>query len=161
MNERSEIERALNIWFDDGPTRMPDRVVTVVADRIGSTRQRRRWRLQRRLLDMNLFVESRSGRGRRGPDRRRGLQPAARHVARRWWTARPITVGLGHAIAFGACRMGRLDAGDYVMRALPTDAMAFVITAPEGWAGFGEFFMSGPSGSGSPERDRDLRQPQP
>ena len=37
------------------------------------------------------------------------------------------------------------------MRALPDDAMAFVITAPEGWAGFGEFFMSGPSGSGSPE----------
>jgi hypothetical protein len=57
MNEYSDVERVLNVWFDDGPRRMPDRVVTVVADRIGHTRQRRTWRLQRRLLDMNQYLK--------------------------------------------------------------------------------------------------------
>ena len=150
MNERSEIERALNIWFDDGPTRMPDRVVTVVADRIGSTRQRRRWRLQRRLLDMNFFAKAGA------------VVAAVVLIAVVGYNLLPGTSpGVGGPPAQSpsasatplpsALPDGSLDAGDYVMRALPTDAMAFVITAPEGWAGFGEFFMSGPSGSGSPE----------
>ena len=34
MNERSDISRVLQHWFDDGPSTMPDRVVDVVADRI-------------------------------------------------------------------------------------------------------------------------------
>lgn len=45
MNERTDIERVLTAWFDDGPTVMPERVTIVVADRIGRQRQRRRWRL--------------------------------------------------------------------------------------------------------------------
>ena len=45
MNEHTDIERVLERWFDDGPTRMPDRVSTVVADRIDRQRQRRPWRL--------------------------------------------------------------------------------------------------------------------
>jgi len=56
MNERSDIERALALWFDDGPTVMPDRVATLVADRIGHTRQRGRWRLHGSPLGRNGFV---------------------------------------------------------------------------------------------------------
>jgi len=56
MNQRSDIDRLLTTWLDDGPTTMPDSVVDVVADRIGRTRQRRSWRLLRR-LQMNTYVK--------------------------------------------------------------------------------------------------------
>lgn len=38
-------DQFLVAWFEDGPTRMPDRVLDVVADRIDRQRQRRPWRL--------------------------------------------------------------------------------------------------------------------
>ena len=44
MNERGDISPALQHWFADGPTTMPDRVVNVVADRIAREPQRRGWR---------------------------------------------------------------------------------------------------------------------
>jgi len=53
MNDSTDIERALSSWFEDGPTTMPDRVSTVIADRIGRTRQQRTWRLRGRPIDMN------------------------------------------------------------------------------------------------------------
>ena len=46
MNERGDISPALQHWFADGPTTMPDRVVNVVADRIAREPQRRGWRLR-------------------------------------------------------------------------------------------------------------------
>ena len=49
MNDQPDIDRILRNWFGDGPTEMPDRVVVVVADRIGRQPQRRAWRLRRRL----------------------------------------------------------------------------------------------------------------
>lgn len=49
MNDQPDIDRILHIWLSDGPIEMPDRVVAVVADRIGRQPQRRRWRLPRRL----------------------------------------------------------------------------------------------------------------
>ena len=45
---------------------------------------------------------------------------------------------------------GLLHAGDYVMRALPADPMGFTIAAPEGWTGFGGFFIGGPQLSDAP-----------
>jgi hypothetical protein len=49
MNDQPDIDRILRTWLSDGPIEMPDRVVAVVADRIGRQPQRRRWRLPRRL----------------------------------------------------------------------------------------------------------------
>lgn len=43
-------DQFLTAWFEDGPTRMPDRVLDVVADRIGRQGQRRPWRLLGRPL---------------------------------------------------------------------------------------------------------------
>jgi hypothetical protein len=43
MNHRSDIDRVLQIWMADGPTAISDRVVDVVAARIGVQRQRRAW----------------------------------------------------------------------------------------------------------------------
>ena len=44
--KRGDISPALQHWFADGPTTMPDRVVNVVADRIAREPQRRGWRLR-------------------------------------------------------------------------------------------------------------------
>ncbi len=43
MNNRSDIDRVLSTWMADGPAAIPDRVVDVVAARIGVQRQRRTW----------------------------------------------------------------------------------------------------------------------
>jgi hypothetical protein len=48
MNDRSDIERVLRYWLEDGPAAMPDRVVDVVARRISVRPQRRSRRLLRR-----------------------------------------------------------------------------------------------------------------
>src|SRR5687767_6610087 len=48
MKQRSDIDRVLEIWMADGPTAIPDRVVDVVAARIGVQHQRRAWPFQRR-----------------------------------------------------------------------------------------------------------------
>jgi len=55
MNQRSDIDRMLQIWLADGPSVMPDRIVDVVADRIRVQRQRRSWRLLRRLPMNPIF----------------------------------------------------------------------------------------------------------
>jgi len=46
MTHDRDTERLLDLWFAEGPTQAPDRVVDVVADRIGRHRQRPGWRLQ-------------------------------------------------------------------------------------------------------------------
>ena len=56
MTEHTDIDRLLESWFDDGPTVLPDRVVTVVADRIGRQSQRHAWTLERR-PKVNLFLK--------------------------------------------------------------------------------------------------------
>ena len=43
MNQRSDIDRALEVWMANGPTAISDRVVDVVAARIGVQDQRRAW----------------------------------------------------------------------------------------------------------------------
>jgi hypothetical protein len=57
MNERSDISRVLRHWFDDGPSRMPDRVVDVVADRIVRQRQLPARRLHWRHFGMNPTIK--------------------------------------------------------------------------------------------------------
>ena len=54
--ERSDFDRALRTWFEDGPTVMADRVVDVIADRIARQPQRRKWRLQGRLI-LNPYLK--------------------------------------------------------------------------------------------------------
>ena len=56
MNERTNIDRLLATWFDEGPAVLPDRVAVVVADRIGRQPQRRAWRLDRR-PKVNLLLK--------------------------------------------------------------------------------------------------------
>lgn len=44
MNDRADIDRVLEVWLGDGPSRMPDRVVDIVAARISHQPQRPSWR---------------------------------------------------------------------------------------------------------------------
>ena len=48
MKQRSDIDRVLQVWMADGPAAIPDRVVDVIATRIGVQRQRRTWPFPRR-----------------------------------------------------------------------------------------------------------------
>lgn len=57
MNEHSDMDRVLRTWFESGPSSMPDRVVDIVADRIGRERQRPAWRLRWRPYQMNSTVK--------------------------------------------------------------------------------------------------------
>lgn len=55
-SERSDLDRALRTWFEDGPTVMSDRVVDGIAARIARQPQRRTWRLRGRTV-MNTYTK--------------------------------------------------------------------------------------------------------
>lgn len=54
MTPDRDIEHLLDRWLDDGPSVAPDRVIDVVADRIGRQSQRPAWRLQLRNPTVNI-----------------------------------------------------------------------------------------------------------
>jgi hypothetical protein len=58
MMQQHEFERLLDLWFDEGPTVVSDRVIHVVADRIERQRQRPAWqfRLERRRAGLDLRI---------------------------------------------------------------------------------------------------------
>lgn len=149
MTFEHDTERLLDTWLADGPTVAPDRVLAIATARIEGQRQRPAWRLQDwRLGTMStparlaalvgaLLIAALAGSlvltggGSRGP----GLFPALTPSP----TASPPPLP-----------DGRLDARDYVMRGRPSDPMAFAITAPGGWTGYGGFFIGGPQSSSDP-----------
>lgn len=57
MSERPDLERALRIWLDDGPTTMPERVVAVVDERTKRQSQRPSWRIAWRQIAMNSYAK--------------------------------------------------------------------------------------------------------
>jgi hypothetical protein len=151
MTSERDIERLLDRWFADRPTEVSDRVLDSVADRI--TRQRQRpavhlpWRdtamnplvkvgaavaavVLIAVIGYNLLPASQSQVGGPGPS----ASPSS---------PAPSPIALPD---------GRLGARDYIGRAVTGDPMAFTISAPEGWNGFGGFFIGGPNAdpSGAP-----------
>jgi hypothetical protein len=141
MNQSSDIDRVLSRWFEDGPNTMPDRIVGVVAGRIGRQPQRRAWRLHGRPI-MNTQIKLIAA------------AAAAVVLAVAGWNLLPRTSNIGGpptpSPSAPPLPDGTVHAGDYVLRALTGDPMAFVITAPEGWQGFGGFFLGGPNAAGAP-----------
>jgi hypothetical protein len=53
MTHERDMERLLDTWFSDGPSEAPDRILDVVADRIGRQSQRPAWRLHWRDIHVN------------------------------------------------------------------------------------------------------------
>ena len=162
MNDRTDIERVLDRWFDDGPTTMPERVAFVVADRIDRERQLRPWRLPWRHRTMNTPIKlgaaalavvlvaiigynllpGTSGVG--------GLEPTASPTTTPTTTT-TTTPAASATPSIKAMMAGPLAAGTY--RAQPfTDPAGLTVnfTMPDGWEGFPNWAVLGPNGSGAP-----------
>jgi len=58
MTQQRDIERLLDLWFSDGPTESPDRVIDVVADRIERQSQRPAWRFHLREIHVNTMLRA-------------------------------------------------------------------------------------------------------
>ena len=151
MTRSPELDPIVLAWFEEGPSTMPDRMIGVIARRISRQRQRRTWRLQGRPF-MNTQI------------RLVAAAAAAVVLAVAGWNLLPRTGNVGGPPTASPTAApptaaptprslpdGQLHAGDYVLRALAADPMTFVITAPEGWQGFGGFFLGGPRASGAPD----------
>ena len=58
MTQQRDIDRLLDQWFSDGPTRAADRVIDVVADRIERQPQRPAWRFHLREIHVNTIIRA-------------------------------------------------------------------------------------------------------
>jgi hypothetical protein len=149
MNQHSDTDRVLRRWFEDGPNTMPDRVVGVVAERIGRQPQRRYWRLRGRPF-MNRYVKLAAG------------LAAAIAVVVVGWQLLPGRGGIGGpkvspsptpgvTASVKALPDGSLAPGDYELRPFQsTPSLSVRLTAPAGWQGFQSWALIGPNGTGAP-----------
>ncbi|HEX5588913.1 MAG TPA: hypothetical protein VFX65_01300 [Candidatus Limnocylindrales bacterium] len=138
MSERSDIDRVLRHWMDDGPSTMPDRIVDVVADRISVHPQRRSWRLLRR-LPMNPRIKLAAGVAAAvvlavagyyllPRDGGVGVQPTPSPT----WSPRAVGEGV-------------LTAGRYRFRPSSADPnLAVTAEVPAGWNGHPDRVVTGP-----------------
>ena len=147
MNQRSDIDRTLEIWLADGPTTISDRFVDVVSGRIGRTRQRRSWRLPWR-LQMNTPIKLIAALaavlvfavvGYNMLPRQPGVggQPTPPPT--------PIPTGTPAATEPVALPDGVLTGGRYVLQPLSDDPnLEIVAEVPAGWNGFAGGALSSP-----------------
>ena len=148
MNERSDINRVLAQWFDDGPSVMPDRVVDVVADRIAHERQRPAW-LHPWRPQMNRTIKF-------------GAAAAAVIlVALVGWNllpGRPAGIGgpaasptaAPTAMYVPALPDGTLKAGTYRLRPLASvPTLSIDAEVPDGWGGVPDWALIGPGPGGT------------
>ena len=120
MTTERDVERVLERWLVDGVDEMPSRVFLSIVDRVERQPQQRAWRVSWRDSTMNAYLKPILAIAAVlvlavGGDRLH--RPAVRIGCRRRRTDR---VAHHSPIAY-ACRPlpdGRLDDGDYVMRAL-------------------------------------------
>lgn len=146
MKQRPEIDRVLRVWMADGPTAISDRVVEVVATRIGVQRQRRVWRLRGRTTvttQIKLIA----------------ALAAALVVAVVGYNLLPLQPGVGTpttaptptavptptatptpaATPAPIPEDGAMPPGTYFTHPLPApdDGLTLLFTVPKGWYGFG------------------------
>ena len=153
MTRERDIDRILDLWFAERPTEVPDRVLDEVAERIGRRSQQPAWLTLWRDSHVNTYLKITAA------------VAAVLIVAVVGWNLLPSSspsIGGSGPTAVSTPSPaptppvvplpdGRLEARDYVAKAFPGDPMDFTITAPDGWTGFGEFFLAGPQGSDAPD----------
>ena len=151
MNSRSDIDRALQAWMSDGPAVIPDRVVDVVAARIGVQPQRPAWPFPWRItvtplklmaglaaalvvavVGFSLLPRQSSNVGESTPP-----------------SPLPATAAPTAGATPGLAPDGPLSGGRYLLRpsGLPLTIEA---TGPTGWFAPAEYGLGGPSGSEAP-----------
>lgn len=140
MKNRSDMDRVLQVWMTDGPTAISDRVVEVVATRIGVQRQRRVWPLRGRTTvttQIKLIA----------------ALAAALVVAVVGYNLLPLQPGVGTtaptptavatptpaATPAPVPEGGAMPPGTYFTHPLPApdDGLTLFFTVPKGWYGFG------------------------
>ena len=143
MTTERDVERVLERWLVDGVDEMPSRVFLSIVDRVERQPQQRAWRVSWRDSTMNAYLKPILAIA-------AVLVLAIGGIA---FISRSSRVGVGSGPTSSPSPTpippplpgGLINAGDYVMRALQGDPMAFTITAPEGWTGFGGFFSAVPT----------------
>jgi hypothetical protein len=153
MKHGSDIDRVLETWMADGPTAIPDRVVDVVAARIGVQRQRRMWPFPGR-TNVNPYLKLAAG------------LAAVLIVAVVAWQLLPLDDRVGNqpsvapsspaatsspaapsATAVEPVREGVLPGGTYRFKPLASaPSMTLDATVPAGWIGNPSCCLAGPVG---------------
>jgi hypothetical protein len=153
MTRERDIERLMDAWFLDGPMQVADRVFEEAVERVERQHQRPAWRFLRRESHVTtpfkvvlgaaaiivVFVAGFAMLARPGSQVGGVAEPTATPQASPSPTAPPSVLP-----------DGLLEPGTYSARALPGDSMAFTISVPRGWTGFGGWTLSGPPGHGAP-----------
>jgi hypothetical protein len=142
MTHERDVEHLLDAWLADGPLQVTDRAFDDAVARVARQAQRPAWRLR--------------------PWRSSTMSTSIRILALAGALLAALIAG-GLILTGGGARPvpsptptppalpdGLLDPRDYTMRSTPDDPMAFAITAPEGWTGYGGFFIGGPNLSDAP-----------
>ena len=141
MNQRSDIDRTLEIWMADGPTTISDHLVDVVTARIGVQRQRRAWPFRGRtnvttpikliaaaaavivlaVVGYNLLPDT-SGPG--------GSSPSPTQAQPTPTQAQPTPT-----FGTGPLTEGKLATGRYSFQPIPDNPMTVLADTPAGWQG--------------------------
>jgi hypothetical protein len=160
--DRSDFDRTLRTWFEEGPTVMADRMVDVIADRIARQPQRRTWRLRGR-PSVNTYVKLAAALAAVIVVAVVGynLLPGTSEPGGNATTAPTPTIQPSAAASEGATCTGVVDAPEFDSaleacryRLRPSDTYAVEADIPDGWSKFGTLLevvgpgANGPSGVG-------------
>jgi hypothetical protein len=150
MTHDRDTERLLDLWFADGPTQAPDRVIDVVADRIGRQSQRPGWRLDWRRYAMNTNIKIAAG------------IAAVLVLAVVGYNVLPGSPGFGGpgptASPTGSPTPSPipdavLNAETQVVHPFPSPAedLTVRVPVPSGWSTYDDWAMLGPKGTSAPD----------
>jgi hypothetical protein len=152
MNQHSDIDRVLSRWFEEGPNAMPDRVVGVVAGRIGSQPQRRAWRLQGRTTVNQLKLAAALAAAVFIAVVGYNLLPRQGSIVGGPPTPSPTALGATPTRSEpSALPDGSVAPGTYRLSPLASSpSLRIDATVPAGWQGFDSWAILGPNGTGAP-----------
>lgn len=158
--ERSDFDRALRSWFDDGPTVMPDRVVDGIAHRIARQPQRRTWRLRGRPF-MNTYAKLAAAAAailvvafvgwQLLPGGGFGGKPTPAPTQTAAPTAASPTAAASEASEARKMPDGPLPAGTYFTNPISESPLKVTFEVPGDWDGFGPWGIIGPDGPEAPK----------
>jgi hypothetical protein len=157
MTDDRSIERLLDGWFADGPSVAPDRILDAVADRVGRERQRPAWSVSWRDFHVTSTFKLAAGSLAIVALAVIGvailMRPAGSNVVAPGQGPTPspaASPSVTPAASSLALPEGSLRAGEYVVRAFAGDPLAYVVSVPDGWSGFGGWAVYGPTSYSPP-----------
>jgi hypothetical protein len=162
MNDRSDLDRLLASWFQEGPSTMPERVVDAVSVRIRPRRRATPWRLHARDPRMNNLTRLAGGLaavlvlvvagavfvGKSPPS---GAGSSSSHTATTDATASASPAATPRASALPYLPDGTVSAGRYRLYPLASaPGLRIDATVPDGWIGYAAWAILGPNNTDPP-----------